>query len=128
VKLLPDTHLVLWAFDAPENIPRAAVALLNDERNELFFSVVSIWETAIKSGLRKKNFKVDAEALRRGLLGNGYTELPITGDHATAISRLPPIHKDPFDRMLIAQATVEGITFLTVDRQLAKYPGPIRKV
>jgi PIN domain nuclease of toxin-antitoxin system len=128
VKLLLDTHLVFWAFDAPEKIPRAAAALMNDERNELSFSVVSIWEAAIKSALLKKDFAIDAMALRRGLLANGYTELPITGDHATAISGLPPVHKDPFDRILIAQATVEGITLLTVDQQLAKYPGPIRKV
>jgi PIN domain nuclease of toxin-antitoxin system len=128
VKLLPDTHLILWAYDAPEKLPPAAVALLSDERNELVFSVVSIWETAIKTALKRKDFDIDAVALRLGLLSHGYTELPITGDHATAISALPPIHKDPFDRILVAQATVEGLLLLTVDSHLAKYPGPIRKV
>jgi PIN domain nuclease of toxin-antitoxin system len=101
---------------------------MNDERSELFFSALTIWETAIKSALQKRDFKVDARALRRGLLTNGYRELPITSEHAVAVYSLPHIHKDPFDRLLIAQATVEGITLLTADRQIAKYPGPIRKV
>ena len=128
MKLLPDTHLILWAYDEPDKLSRAANALLDDRRNELVFSAVSIWEAAIKSALQKKDFKVDARQLRRGLLDNGYTELPITSQHALATYALPPIHKDPFDRLLIAQAIVEGITLLTSDRQVAKYPGPIRKV
>ena len=128
MKLLLDTHLVLWVFDDPGNLSASAVALLKDERNQLFFSALSIWEAAIKSALQKKDFKVDARLLRRGLLDVGYIELPITSEHAVAVYNLPPIHKDPFDRLLIAQAMVEGITLLTADRQVAKYPGPIRKV
>ena len=118
----------MWAFDAPSKLSRAAAALMDDDRNELFFSPVSIWETTIKSALQKKNFNVDARALRRGLLSNGYIELPVTSEHAIAVYNLPPIHKDPFDRLLVAQATVEGITLLTSDAKIAKYPGPIRKV
>jgi PIN domain nuclease of toxin-antitoxin system len=128
VKLLPDTHLLLWAFDNPGRLSKAAVALIDDAENELFFSAIAIWEIAIKSALQKKNFRVDPRAVRRGLLSNGYIELPVTSEHAAMVSSLPLIHKDPFDRILIAQATVEGITLLTSDRQVAKYPGPIRKV
>jgi PIN domain nuclease of toxin-antitoxin system len=128
VKLLPDTHVLMWAAIDPDRLSRVAAALLRDEGNQLFFSTCSIWETAIKSALNKKGFDTDARVLCRGLLDNGYTELPITSEHAVAVCNLPSIHKDPFDRLLIAQATVEGITLLTADAKVAKYPGPIRKV
>lgn len=128
MKLLPDTQVILWAFDNPGMLSRAATALLKDDRNELVFSAVSVWETAIKSALHKRDFQVDARELRSSLLKNGYTELPVTSEHAVATFSLPAIHKDPFDRLLIAQATVEDILLLTADRQIARYPGPIRKV
>jgi PIN domain nuclease of toxin-antitoxin system len=128
VKLLADTHIILWAAIAPEKLSRAAATALKDESNQLFFSATSIWEVAIKSALNKKDFNTDARLLYRGLLDAGYIELPVTSEHAVAVSSLPSLHKDPFDRILIAQATVEGITLLTSDRQVAKYPGPIRKV
>lgn len=83
---------------------------------------------AIKSGLGRDDFRVNARLLRRGLLDNGYEELPITGEHAAALDGLPPIHKDPFDRMLIVQSMVEGVTLLTADPLVAQYPAPIRKV
>jgi PIN domain nuclease of toxin-antitoxin system len=83
---------------------------------------------AIKRGLGRKDFTVDARLLRRGLLDNGYSELPIHSQHVIAIESLPPIHKDPFDRILVAQAVVEGITLLTTDSRMARYPGPIRTV
>ena len=83
---------------------------------------------AIKRGLGREDFKVDARLLRRGLLDNGYNELPITSEHVVATESLPPIHRDPFDRVLVAQATVEGITLLTVDSLVSRYPGPIRAV
>jgi PIN domain nuclease of toxin-antitoxin system len=128
VKLLPDTQLILWAYDDSDRLSRAAIALLSDSQSQLFFSAVSVWETAIKSALHKRDFEVDARELRSSLLKNGYMELPVTSEHAVATYSLPPIHKDPFDRLLIAQATVEGILLLTADRQIARYPGPIRKV
>jgi len=87
-----------------------------------------VWEVAIKSGLGRKDFQLDAGLFRRGLLDNGYTELTITSAHAVAAGALPPIHKDPFDRMLIAQSQVEGITLLTTDPLVAKYPAPVEKV
>lgn len=132
MKLLLDTHLLLWAAasgaDFPGKLTVAAAALLDDPANDLLFSAASIWEITIKNGLGREDFAVDPHLLRRGLLDNGYSELPITSAHALAVSGLPHHHKDPFDRLLVAQATVEGITLLTSDPVLPAYPGPIRKV
>ncbi len=128
MKLLLDTHLLLWAAGSPERLSPVARPLLEDPSNELFFSAASLWEIAIKRGLGRADFQVEARVLRRGLLDNGYQELAITAEHAVSIDSLPPIHKDPFDRILVAQATVEGITLLTVDALVAKYPGPVRQV
>ncbi|MBK7424279.1 MAG: type II toxin-antitoxin system VapC family toxin [Propionivibrio sp.] len=128
MKLLLDTHLLLWAAGSPDLLPAAARPLLEDAQNELLFSAASLWEIAIKSGLGRSDFKVDARVLRRGLLDNGYQELVITSEHAVFIDSLLPLHKDPFDRILLAQASVEGITLLTTDSLVAQYPGPVRKV
>jgi PIN domain nuclease of toxin-antitoxin system len=128
MKLLLDTHLLLWAAAQPDRLPSAARELLDDPQNEPIFSSASLWEVAIKHGLGRADFRADARLLRRGLLDNGYEELPITGEHAVALDNLPPIHKDPFDRILIAQSMVEGITLLTADPLIAQYPAPIRKV
>ena len=126
MKLLLDTHLLIWAADSIERVPADARALMADQDNELLFSVASIWEVAIKSGLNRPDFQVDARMLRRGLVDNGYCELPILSEHVVAIDALPFIHKDPFDRLLIAQAMVEGITLLTDDATVAQYQGPVR--
>jgi PIN domain nuclease of toxin-antitoxin system len=128
VKLLLDTHLLLWAAGRPDQLPAAAHALLDDPNNELRFSAASIWEITIKRGLGRDDFQVDPRLLRRGLLDNGYDELVITSEHAIAVDLLPPIHRDPFDRILIAQSTVEGITLLTADPLVARYPGSVRQV
>jgi PIN domain nuclease of toxin-antitoxin system len=128
VKLLLDTQLLLWAVGQPERLSAPTRKLLNDPRNELLFSAASLWEIAIKSSLGREDFRVDPRLLRRGLLDNGYTELPVTSQHAVSINGLPPLHKDPFDRLLLAQALTEGITLLTGDTRLARYPGPVRKV
>jgi PIN domain nuclease of toxin-antitoxin system len=128
VKLLLDTHLLLWAAKGIEYVPSKSRKIMADPENELLFSVASLWEIAIKSGLGRKDFQVDVRILRRGLIDNGYSELPILSEHAVAIDALPPIHKDPFDRMLVAQATVEGIILMTDDAMVARYPGPIRLV
>ncbi len=128
MKLILDTHLLLWAAGSPDRLSPDAITLLNDKNNELLFSAVSLWEVAIKQSLGRDDFKVNARLLRRGLLDNGYDELPMTSEHAVAIDNLPNIHKDPFDRMLVAQATVEGITLLTSDSLVTKYPGPIQGV
>ena len=128
MKLLLDTHLLLWAAGSPDRLPAAARRLLDDPHNEPIFSSASPWEVAIKQGLRRGDLRVDARLLRRGLLDNGYEELPITSEHAVALDTLPPIHKDPFDRILLAQSMIEGITLLTADPLVAQYPGPVRKV
>jgi PIN domain nuclease of toxin-antitoxin system len=128
VKLLLDTHLLLWSAGQPERLSKEARALIEAPENELFFSAASLWEVVIKRGLGREDFKVDARLLRRGLLDNGYSELPIGSEHVVAVDNLPPIHKDPFDRVLVAQAQVEGITLLTADPIVAEYPGPIRLV
>jgi len=128
MKFLLDTHLLLWAAGKPNRLSAAARKLIDAPANELLFSAASIWEVAIKRGFGRKDFQVNPRLLRRGLLDNGYEELPILSDHVVAIESLPPIHKDPFDRLLVAQATVEGITLLTSDSVLAQYPGSIRIV
>lgn len=128
MKLLLDTHLLLWAAGSPGKLPEAARQLLEDPQNELLFSAASLWEIAVKRGLGRADFQVDARVLRRGLLDNGYQELAITSEHAVFIDSLPSMHKDPFDRMLVAQATVEGIVLLTADVVVAQYPGPVRQV
>ena len=127
MKLLLDTHVLLWAAGSPEQLPPDARVMLEDADNALLFSAASLWEIAIKRGLGRADFQVDVRVLRRGLLDNGYMELPITSEHTVFIESLPPIHKDPFDRILVAQATVEGITLLTADEVVAQYPGPILK-
>ena len=128
MKLLLDTHLLLWAAGEPKRLSKQARTLIDNPDNELLFSAASLWEVAIKRGLGREDFKVDTRLLRRGLLDNGYSELPIISDHVVATESLPPIHKDPFDRALVAQATVEGITLLTIDSLVAQYPGPIKTV
>lgn len=128
MKLLLDTQLLLWAAGQPERLSASARKQLRNPRNELLFSAASIWEIAIKNTLGRSDFRVEPRLLRRGLLDNGYVELPITSQHAVGIDALPFLHKDPFDRLLLAQALTEGITLLTSDVQLAIYHGPVRKV
>ncbi len=128
MKVLLDTHLLLWAAGQPDRLPPAALKLIDSPANALLFSAASIWEVAIKRGLGRSDFQADPRLLRRGLLDNGYSERPILSEHVVAIDSLPPIHKDPFDRLLVAQATVEGITLLTADSVVAQYPGPVRMV
>lgn len=126
MNLLLDTHVLLWAAGASGRLPDEGRALLEQQDTQPVFSAASIWEVAIKSGMGRPDFHVDPHLLRRGLLEHGYMELAVTGAHALAVALLPPLHKDPFDRILIAQAQVEGVTLLTADKILARYPGPIR--
>jgi PIN domain nuclease of toxin-antitoxin system len=128
MKLLLDTHVLLWAAGQPDRLSATALRLIDAPANELLFSAASLWEVAIKRGLGRSDLQADPRLLRRGLLDNGYNELPILSDHVVAIESLPLIHKDPFDRLLVAQATVEGITLLTSDAVVAQYPGPVQMV
>lgn len=128
MRLLLDTHLLLWAANDSQRLSEAARAAIADLANTLVFSVASIWEVAIKRALGRPDFRTDSRVLRRALIENGYEELPVLGTHAVAVEGLPPLHGDPFDRLLIAQATVEGVLLLTADPMVANYPGPLRKV
>jgi PIN domain nuclease of toxin-antitoxin system len=128
MRLLLDTHILLWGAIEPERLSRVASALIESPDNEIVFSALSIWEIAIKTGLGRADFRIDAGMLRRSLFDNGYVELAVTGAHAATLAGLPPIHKDPFDPMLVAQAIVEGFILLRSDPTVAKYPGSIRLV
>jgi PIN domain nuclease of toxin-antitoxin system len=128
MRLLLDTHILLWATSEPERLSEATRSLFENPNNELVFSAVSLWEIAIKISRGRDDFRIDAGFFRRSLFDNGYAELPMTGAHAAALAGLPAIHRDPFDRMLVAQATVEGLTLVTSDPSVANYPGPIRLV
>lgn len=126
--LLLDTHVLLWAAGIPDELSSQAMELLQNPENHPLFSAASIWEIAIKRGLGRSDFRVEPEVLRRGLVENGYSELAITSTHVMGVGRLPDIHKDPFDRVLVAQAVTEGVLLLIADEVVAKYPGPIRYI
>jgi PIN domain nuclease of toxin-antitoxin system len=128
MRFLLDTHLLIMAGAFPERLSPAAQTLMEDPDNELVFSTASIWEVAIKHGLGRRDFPMHPRFLRRELLLAGFEELPVLGEHAEVVSGLPPIHKNPFDRMLIAQSAVEGITLLTSDSLMAGYKGLIRLI
>ena len=126
--LLLDTHLLLWIISQSTRLSQPARELISEPNNELVFSTASIWEVAVKYSRGRDDFKADPRLLRRGLLDNLYRELSITGEHAVTVASLPPLHRDPFDRMLVAQSLVEGIMLLTTDPLVAQYPAPIRRV
>lgn len=128
MNLLLDTHVLLWAAGNPDRLSETARALIIDENNTLFFSAASVLEIVIKSGLGRNDFSVDTNLFRRSLQDNGYLELPIMSQHVLAVSHLPDLHKDPFDRMLVAQAQSEGFLLLTADQRVALYPGPVQRV
>lgn len=128
MKLLLDTHILLLAAGAPDRLGGQARAMLEAAENTLVFSVASLWEISIKAGLGRDDFRVDGAALRRGLLAHGYEELQINAVHALAVRDLPPVHRDPFDRMLVAQARQEGLTLVTADALVARYPGAIELI
>ena len=126
MKFLLDTHLLLWAAGDIRDLPARARQLIQNSANELIFSAASLWEIAIKSSRPRPDFHANPRLLRRALFDNGYSELSVRSEHVVAVADLPPIHKDPFDRLLVAQATVEGVLLLTVDSIVAQYPGPIQ--
>ena len=125
---LLDTHLLLWAASEPDRLSARATTIINEPTSGLMFSAAAIWEVAIKSRLGRTDFHADARLLRRGLLENGYAELAIEGDHTLAMLDLPDLHKDPFDRIQVAQARVEGIVLLTTDQRVADYGSPVELV
>lgn len=128
MNLLLDTHLLLWAASEPDRLSKKARTLLLDPANRLLFSSASLWEIGIKRNLGRHDFTVDPRRFWRQLLVHGYQEVTIGGEHALVASELPHHHKDPFDRILIAQARVEGFTLLTVDKAMAKFGQPVLKM
>jgi PIN domain nuclease of toxin-antitoxin system len=128
MRLLLDTHLLIWAVSEPDRLSATALALMNDEANQLFFSAASIWEIAIKASYQRADFLVNVPELHTELIRNGYQEMAVSSSHTFAVVHLPHLHKDPFDRLLLAQAMREDLTLVTADPLLASYPGPILKV
>ncbi|MEL6992833.1 MAG: type II toxin-antitoxin system VapC family toxin [Pseudomonadota bacterium] len=128
MNLLLDTHLLLWSAFASDRLSPAAREAIADPTNDLWFSAVSLWEVAIKRSLDRPDFQVEPGTLRAGLLANGYREQVLTGSHCLGQMQLSAIHRDPFDRILVAQAQGEGLTLLTADATVARYPGPVRLV
>jgi len=128
MRLLVDTHLLLWAVAKSRRLSKAARSLLEDPANEVFFSAASLWEIVIKSSLRKEDFGVDVAVLRPALARMGFTELPVSGAHAERLASLPPLHKDPFDRMLVAQSLAEPLLLLTNDGVLGGYGESVKVV
>ena len=125
---LLDTHLLLWAAYSPERLSRRASQLLQQRDTQLMFSLASIWEVAIKASLRRADFTADPIVLQHALIGEGYAELPISAAHIAQVAKLPWLHRDPFDRMLVAQAAAEGMTLLTADAALKRYGRFVRAV
>lgn len=119
MKLLIDTHLLLWA--ASGELPQEAMPYFTNEENTLFFSSASIWEVIIKKGLNRSDFQIDPAVFYFGLLNNGYNELEISSRHALMVGDLPALHKDPFDRILIAQAKAEGAVLISSDEIVSHY-------
>jgi len=128
VRILLDTHLLLWAAARSTRLPRDVRDLVEDTANEVYFSAASIWEIAIKSALRRRDFAVDLPALIKALPAMGLVELPVTAAHAGRVARLPRIHQDPFDRLLVAQSLTEPATLVTNDAVLGRYGPDVRLV
>ena len=121
MRLLLDTHLLLWAAANSKRLSREARELLEDAGNDVYYNAASIWEIAIKSSLRRKDFRIQLPQLLSALPEMGLIELPITAVHAAGVSSVPPIHRDPFDRLLLAQSLTEPLVLLTNDALLERY-------
>lgn len=126
MKLLLDTHILIWALNEDSSLPAAAVELILDANNTIYYSVASIWETAIKHAIHPDNVKFSAETLVSCCQEAGYQSLPVYDRHVFAMEELRrpddvPQHHDPFDRIMIGQAKAENMIFLTHDGQLPAY-------
>lgn len=127
MRILLDTHVFIWAVTDSRRLSREARTIMRDA-TEVFVSAASIWEIAIKSAIGK--IKADAGEMTRAIADSGFVELPIAAAHAAQVARLPLLndHKDPFDRLLVAQSIVEPLVLLTADPKVAAYGGLIRTV
>ena len=121
MRVLLDTHILLWALGEPAKLPPQARQAIVDPTNEILFSAASIWEIAIKSQLRRRDFAADAAEVAGAAVESGFDELPVRAQHGALTARLPIHHRDPFDRLLIAQAMTEPSHLLTVDSKLQRY-------
>ena len=128
MRLLLDTHLLLWAVASSHRLSAATQLLIEDPRNDVHYSAASIWEIAIKTTLRREGFRVDLPLLCSTLPAMGVKELPVRSEHAVGVTELPPIHRDPFERLLVAQSIVEPMVLLTNDAVLARYGPHVRVV
>jgi PIN domain nuclease of toxin-antitoxin system len=128
MRVLLDTHILLWAVAMSSRLPEQARVLLEDATNQIYCSAASLWEIAIKAELRRADFQVELPALRGVLPEMAIEEMPVTGRHTEKLLELPPIHKDPFDRMLVAQSMTEPLFLLTNDAVLARYWDGVRVV
>ena len=121
MRLLLDTHLLLWALAEPDRLDATTKGVLEDASNEVLFSAASVWEIAIKAGLGRANFAFDPQQIVRAAQDTGFVELPVRSDAAVLVTKLPLHHRDPFDRLLIAQAMSEPVRFYTADPLLLSY-------
>lgn len=119
--ILLDTNILIWSLTQPERLAKTAGPALVDPENEVFFSAVSIWEIAIKFGLHRADFTVEPRAIARQAAKNGFVGLPLAIETAASVATLAAHHRDPFDRLLIAQALAGPMQFYTADAALAVY-------
>ena len=128
MRVLLDTHILLWALAEPRRLDRETRATIESSDTEVLFSAASIWEIALKSGLGRSDFAFDAEEIAQAALDTGFTEVAVRAKAAALVARLPLLHRDPFDRVLVAQAIVEPATLYTADQQLVPYSDLVRHV
>ncbi len=128
MRVLLDTHLLIWLSAASDRLPKIVRQTVENSDNKLFFSAASIWELSIKESTGKARLELPPALLHRQLLANDFQEISVTAVHGLGVLSLTPIHKDPFDRILIAQAIAENMVLMTSDETIARYEGPIRLV
>ena len=126
--LLVDTQLLLWAAFEPDRLSAKAATILQSRETPLLFSLATVWEVAIKTSLGRPDFSVDPGLLHRALVAEGFVELPISAAHLIRVATLPWVHRDPFDRLLVAQAMEDKLTLLTADATLKRYGRFVRLV